>query len=108
MLLKFLPFLLLLLWAFPSEAASRFLVFSGGGAPSLNHYSQYLQTKLLAVDLMRRFPGRVSVFFGAGNSPRSPRLLPDVHKKRAGEPPVDEMLYGVIPSNRMATKDAVR
>ena len=99
-----------LLLALPAHAAplDRAVILSGGGSTFSNHYSQYLQTRLLTDHMRTRTsPDQVDVFFGAGNSETSGDPFPDVHRlihsKEEGE--VDEFLPGTIPGNRMADKD---
>lgn len=103
--------ILLLIAIIPTSAgaSNRFLFISGGGSPSGNHLSQYLQGKVLASFLQQRFGSEnTDVFFAAGNSSTHPGLFPDVHASSVARGfEVDRMLYGVIPLNQPATKQNV-
>lgn len=87
-------------------SADRFFVLSGGDSPSNNHYSQYLQTKTLADWLKNHFgEKRVDVLFGIGNSPKNPKIFPDVHAKfERDDGFLHQVFYGVIANNRPATR----
>jgi len=81
--------------------ADQVMVLSGGGSPASNHYSQYLQAKVLSVDLQERFPDlALTVMFGAGNRSGDPAVLADVRRS-------PEMLPGFISGNRPATEKSV-
>lgn len=91
-------------------AAPKVLVLSGGGGPHGNHYSQYLQTKLLADELRGIVgDGAVTVRFGAGNRPGQNATLHDVHRRVKGDDGFEfsTMLPGRITGNAAATKAAV-
>ena len=95
-------------WIGPARlhAENRFLVLSGGGDPTSNQYSQYLQTRTL-VQGLRRIQGSqaLDVFFGAGNNGKTPRRLADVHSlKSQGREKRHKILYGVIEENQAATR----
>ena len=92
-----------------------FVVLSGGGSPSINHYSQYLQTRSLSEDLTLRFGhDRVSVGFGAGNQPGQATSFPDVVKRdlqvdSSGKSRETQILLsGEIPGNHEASKEWLR
>lgn len=92
-----------------------FVVLSGGGSPSINHYSQYLQTRSLSEDLTLRFGrDRVSVGFGAGNLSGEGAGFPDVVKRdlqvdSSGRPRETQVLLsGEIPGNHEASKEWLR
>lgn len=103
-------FLILLLFiAIIAHAKEQVLVLSGGDNPSMNHYSQYLQTKLLYENLLTRYPfNQVSLFFGAGNNTLSQLQPLDVHKVIQGSNDktnkTDVMLTGIIDHNKVADK----
>jgi hypothetical protein len=101
-----LLFTALFAFSFSATAKDQILVLSGGGSPSGNHYSQYLQTKLLTDEMNKLFgPESVSVFFGAGNNEAEPRLLADVNRIMTdGNQRYTQMEFGVINGNRPATK----
>lgn len=87
-------------------AESPVFVFSGGGTPDSNHYSQYLQTKTLFNHLKTTHPSDlVTVRFGAGNNAAEPEKLRDVHKiSHIAGIPLTSMQYGFITENQEATK----
>ncbi len=95
------------------SAESQFVVLSGGGSPSGNYYSQYLQTKNLTDNLRKRFGFQaVDVAFGAGNRSDIPPLIADVHrtfveKTDEGEEEYIKMEVGNIDENHEATKENV-
>ncbi len=104
-------FLFTAVFSFSAIASTnQVLVLSGGNAPFGNHYSQYLQTKLLTDQLRTRLgESQVDVLFGAGNSQNSSSLFPDVHKDLLlsnGETQ-DHLFPGVIRNNKMAVKENV-
>ncbi len=90
-------------------AQEQVLVISGGDNPGLNHYSQYLQTKLLYNSLLAKYGNdAVNIYFGAGNNPTTTSSLLDVHQlKNTKEDKfnkTDTMFAGVLPNNQAATK----
>lgn len=89
----------------PAQAANQVLVLSGGGYPSSNHYSQYLQTRSVYRHLKRTLPHPVDVLFGAGNQPGVTAAIADVHKiEHGGATEYSSYLVGEIEGNRAATK----
>ncbi len=90
------------------SAQGRVLVVSGGGGPTGNHYSQYLQTKTLA-DYLREAQGTdLNVFFGAGNNDETKANIADVHKmKKQNGMHINELLVGSIEKNNPATLENV-
>lgn len=85
--------------------ADQILVLSGGGAPSSNHYSQYLQTKTLTDNLRTMLPKTdVNVFFGAGNADGVAPVLADVHRVvKSGGVSREVLESGFIAQNKAAT-----
>jgi hypothetical protein len=86
--------------------ANKVLIVSGGGNPANNHYSQYLQTKILADQLRSTIPGtEITVYFGAGNAEGAPLVLADVHRtlKAADGSSREVMVPGIISGNQAAT-----
>jgi len=93
-----------------AAAVPRVLVLSGGGGPHGNHYSQYLQTKLLADELRGALgDDLVTVRFGAGNDLKRPVTVHDVHRRIRGNDGLEysATLPGRISGNAAATKEAV-
>ncbi len=87
------------------------MVLSGGVSSFQNHYSQYLQTKLLAEHMRSRLtPEQVDLFFAAGNNETTKELFPDVHRyiQSSGLSRVDQLLPGIISGNRPATPTVVK
>ena len=90
------------------------VVFSGGGSPQGNHYSQYLQTKSLTDGLRERFGwDSVSVAFGVGNQVNSNPLLADVVRqstmKYGGEDyTIQEFIVGSIEGNHQANRTQIQ
>lgn len=86
-------------------ANNQVLVLSGGDNPGLNHYSQYLQTKNIYEFLQSQYPNQVSIFFGAGNNPKTTQPLLDVHKvEKTDANKNDVMIAGILENNQAATK----
>ncbi len=93
----------------PSGAArDAFVVLSGGGTPTSNNYSQYVQARALAAWLLTRYPPEaVWVFFGVGNRTGEKPLLADVYRQiKDDDLLLDTWLPGDLPANRPATKTA--
>ncbi len=96
----FLP--ALVSYAAPEDRA---IVLSGGLDPFENRNSLYLQTQMILETLHGRMsPGQIDLFFGAGNSPSTRNLIPDVHRfsTRSRLDFVDELVPGILPDNRAA------
>lgn len=85
-----------------------FVVFSGGGTPLSNNYSQFLQARALATFFERRYPADSTwVFFGVGNREGEPPRLADARKQlKHGNQLVESWLPGVLPRNRPATRES--
>src|SRR5688572_12778593 len=67
--------------ALPAHARDAYVVISGGGTPSDNNYSQYLQARAYSEYLRANFPkNSIWMFFGAGNATGKPPVLSDVVK----------------------------
>ena len=95
-----------------SYAKDQILIISGGDDPGLNHYSQYMQTKTLYNDLISRYGAEwVSIYFGAGNNPKTKNPILDVHKvintTADEQDKTDIMIAGIIPNNKPASKSNV-
>lgn len=90
-------------------ASNQVLVLSGGGDPGLNHYSQYLQTKTIYEYVASKYGNNnTTIYFGMGNNPNTTSPFPDVHQiKTNNGTKIDYMLPGVIPNNKVATKENV-
>lgn len=97
---------LLLCVAAPIWARDAFVVFSGGGTPLTNNYSQYLQARAMNAFLLERYPAdSVWVFFGAGNREGQPPVFSDVRRQVKKEGLIlESWLPGVLPRNRPADK----
>lgn len=93
----------------PPGKSDLLVLISGGGNALSNQYSQYLQTKVLADWLRRRYkkPGQLRVFFGAGN--RTPgRGYADVHAiERNGDRQIHRFLPGAIEGNTKASRSHI-
>ncbi len=92
-------------------SANQALVLSGGDNPSGNHYSQYLQTKLLAEHLKSRMsPSDAQVYFGAGNNTQEAPMLADVYRttKTSAFESRPQLLPGIIEGNQAALKSKVK
>lgn len=91
-------------------AAPKAVIISGGGTPSGNHHSQYLQTSALTEGLRTRLgDSSVEVFFGIGNQPGSVPVLADVHmRQKINGYEIDMMLPGAIRRNSEANDANVR
>ncbi len=91
---------------------AQFVVLSGGGSPSGNHYSQYLQTKSLTDYLRQSYSSKqVDVAFGAGNRSDVSPLIADVHttySNNDGASQISKMIVGNIENNHEATKENVQ
>lgn len=98
-------FLTVFLFVF-SASADQILVISGGGNPTGNHFSQYLQTKTLFTYLNEiSQPSSTNIYFGAGNKTNQSPLLADVHKVEHNLGKSQEiMISGFIENNHPATK----
>jgi hypothetical protein len=86
------PSLLLILAVLFSATAAMardvFVLYSGGGTPLTNNYSQYLQARAVSSFLLGRYPQEsVWIFFGAGNREGEAPVFSDVRRqfKRDGE-----------------------
>lgn len=93
----------------PLTARDAFVVISGGGTPTSNNYSQYVQAHAMAAFLRERYPEEaVWTFFGAGNRAGQPPVLADVYRqiKRDGLL-LDTWLVGSLPHNRPAKRDEI-
>ncbi len=93
----------------PSGARDAFVVISGGGTPTSNNYSQYVQAHAVAAFFRERYPAEaVWTFFGAGNRAGQPPVLADVYRqvKRDGLL-LDTWLVGALPQNRPATREEI-
>ncbi|OFZ51758.1 MAG: hypothetical protein A2381_18485 [Bdellovibrionales bacterium RIFOXYB1_FULL_37_110] len=90
-------------------AKDQILVLSGGLSPDNNHYSQYLQTRLLYKYLRDRFRyKKVDVMFGVGNNTAAPLIFPDVHKINFEDQfEIAQTIHGVIDNNTSATKENI-
>lgn len=84
-----------------------FVLLSGGGTPTSNNYSQYLQARALAAFLQQRYSrDAIWIFFGAGNRDGEPPLLGDVYRQIKHDGLLlDTWLPGSLPHNRAATKE---
>ena len=94
----------------PSPNTAGILVLSGGSSPQANHYSQYLQTRVLTLGLRNFFgPESTEVLFGAGNSEKQPSLFADVHRVSSDEKghQFTDMVFGSIAGNMPATMQGV-
>ncbi|STX52020.1 Uncharacterised protein [Legionella busanensis] len=98
--------MMFLLGIAPLYANQQILVLSGGDNPGLNHYTQYLQTKILYEYLLTRFsPQTVTIYFGGGNNLTSQPVPFDVHKLiNAEDDKQDVMFTGIIANNQQANK----
>ncbi len=93
---------------FAQSSANQLLIVSGGGSPESNHYSQYLQTISIYLDLKHRLDYTVDVFFGAGNNQHTIANFADVHKtERTPNATFEKFIIGTIENNRAATKENV-
>lgn len=83
-----------------------FVLISGGGSPTSNQYSQYLQAKALTSFLQDRYPPKqVWVFFGMGHRPGVPAELADVHRKYKQDGLLlSTWLVGELPEGRPANR----
>lgn len=99
-------FALLFLLTASAWARDAFVVFSGGGTPLTNNYSQYLQARALSAFLLARYPAdSVWVFFGAGNREGQPPVFSDVRQQVKQDGLIlESWLPGVLPHNRPADK----
>lgn len=87
-------------------ARDAFVLYSGGGTPLTNNYSQYLQARAVSAFLLDRYPqDSVWIFFGAGNREGEAPVFSDTRRqfKRDGAL-VESWLPGVLPHNRRADK----
>ena len=92
--------------AAPLRARDAYVLFSGGGTPLTNNYSQYLQAKAMAAFLQGTYPAdSVWVFFGIGNREGEAPILADVRRqvKKDGQI-LESWVPGPLPRNRPATK----
>lgn len=88
----------------PAASSDQIMVLSGGGSPTGNHFSQYLQTRLISEDLAMRSPS-LTIHFAAGNRPDQPSDIFDVHRIITDDEGLkfSRMLPGIIPGNQPAT-----
>lgn len=99
-------FLVGLFAASAAFAREVFVLYSGGGTPLTNNYSQYLQARAVSSFLLGRYPQEsVWIFFGAGNREGEPPVFSDVRRqfKRDGAI-LESWLPGVLPHNRPGDK----
>lgn len=94
-------------WNF-AQGKNQVLVLSGGGSPSGNHYSQYLQTKTIFEDLDRRLNDDVQLMFAAGHQSAQNARFADVHKTEKDAGIYSRFLVGAIGKNQPATKTQVQ
>lgn len=105
-------FRLLVLWLFAVSAAIAvsardvFVLYSGGGTPLTNNYSQYLQARAVGAFLLDRYPrDSVWIFFGAGNREGEAPVFSDTRRQlKRDSALVESWLPGVLPHNRPADK----
>ncbi len=94
-----------------SAARAEVFVLSGGDSPAGNHYSQYLQTKLLTDELRAQLGAdQVDVRFGAGNNYVTAPQVFDVHRivsRSSDGRSYHVMSPGMIEGNAPATKAGV-
>ncbi|MES2695140.1 MAG: hypothetical protein V4773_16825 [Verrucomicrobiota bacterium] len=85
-----------------------FVLLSGGGTPTSNNYSQYVQARAVSAFLRERYPAdAVWTFFGVGNREGEPPLLADVYRQiKDDNLLLDTWLPGSLPANRPATREA--
>lgn len=93
----------------PLTARDAFVIISGGGTPTTNNYSQYVQAHAMAAFLRERYPAEaVWTFFGAGNRSGQPPVLADVYRQiKRDNLLLDTWLVGSLPHNRPATRDEI-
>ncbi len=94
-----------------ASAAPRdaWVVLSGGGTPTTNNYSQYLQARALNRWLRQQVPAdAVWTFFGAGNVPGKPVRLADTRRQVEEDGVLlESWLSGELDGNRPATRAEV-
>ena len=93
-----------------AQAKDAFVVLSGGGTPTSNHYSQYLQARAYVTYLRAHYPeDSIWVFFGAGNVSGQPPELADVEHttQDAKGHDVTTWVPGALPGNHPARHDVV-
>lgn len=94
-----------------ASAAPRdaWVVLSGGGTPTTNNYSQYLQARALNHWLRQQVPAEaVWTFFGAGNVPGRPVRLADTRRQVEEDGALlESWLPGELEGNRPATRAEV-
>jgi len=85
------------------------VVLSGGGTPTTNNYSQYLQARALNRWLRQQVPAdAVWTFFGAGNVPGKPARLADTRRQVEEDGVLlESWLPGELDGNRPATRAEV-
>lgn len=90
----------------PAGPHDAFVLLSGGGSPTSNNYSQYLQARAMAGFLQRSYPPEaVWTFFGLGHQPGGRPALTDVHRKvKRDGLLLSTWLPGELPRNRPARK----
>ncbi len=107
-LLAGFAFAALLLGASLAQAKDAYVLISGGGTPSGNNYSQYLQARAYVKYMHENFPkDSVWVFFGAGNVTGKPPVLSDVVKvEKDPDDGSRRTIYlpGALPDNRPARR----
>lgn len=90
----------------PAFARDAFVLFSGGGTPLTNNYSQYLQARAMSAFLLGRYPAdSVWIFFGAGNREGEPPVFSDVRRQfKQDGLLLESWVAGVLSHNRRADK----
>jgi hypothetical protein len=90
----------------PAFARDAFVLFSGGGTPLTNNYSQYLQARAMSAFLLGCYPAdSVWIFFGAGNREGEPPAFSDVRQQLKQDGLLlESWLPGALPQNRAADK----
>lgn len=85
------------------------VVLSGGGTPTTNNYSQYLQARALNRWLRQQVPAEaIWTFFGAGNVPGKPVRLADTRRQVEEDGALlESWLPGELEGNRPATRAEV-
>lgn len=91
----------------PGTGRDAFVLLSGGGTPTSNNYSQYLQARAIASSWLQSYPREaVWIFFGQGNREGERPLLADVYRQvKRDSLLLDTWLPGALPENRVASKE---
>ncbi|MEP7042078.1 MAG: hypothetical protein ABI843_03385 [Dokdonella sp.] len=92
------------------HAKDAFVVISGGGSPTSNHYSQYLQARAYVTYLKSHYADeQVWVFFGAGNVEGQAPVLSDVEQTIKDDKghATAAWIAGALPGNRPALRDVL-